>query len=125
MAGMGDRAAYILRPKRGYLARIARQHPPADRPDKDHLHQRLAKLGQPLRAEDALGVIGRVHPREFGSHQRCVELERAEQHLARSEEHTSELQSLMRISYAVVCLNQKTRNEKPTSNNHNKISITH
>src|SRR3546814_6455696 len=26
----------------------------------------------------------------------------------RSEEHTSELQSLMRISYAVLCLNQKT-----------------
>src|SRR3546814_1556459 len=27
----------------------------------------------------------------------------------RSEEHTSELQSLMRISYAVVCLTQKTQ----------------
>src|SRR3546814_7266330 len=28
--------------------------------------------------------------------------------LMRSEEHTSELQSLMRISYAVLCLNKKT-----------------
>src|SRR3546814_4006999 len=28
----------------------------------------------------------------------------------RSEEHTSELQSLMRISYAVFCLKKKTRN---------------
>src|SRR3546814_4860227 len=28
--------------------------------------------------------------------------------LRRSEEHTSELQSLMRISYAVSCLNKKT-----------------
>src|SRR3546814_6251822 len=28
---------------------------------------------------------------------------------ARSEEHTSELQSLMRISYAVFCLKKKTR----------------
>src|SRR3546814_5007936 len=28
----------------------------------------------------------------------------------RSEEHTSELQSLMRISYAVFCLKQKTHN---------------
>src|SRR3546814_5255299 len=27
----------------------------------------------------------------------------------RSEEHTSELQSLMRLSYAVFCLNKKTR----------------
>src|SRR3546814_6592185 len=32
----------------------------------------------------------------------------------RSEEHTSELQSLMRISYAVFCLKKKT------TNNHNK-----
>src|SRR3546814_1018706 len=31
----------------------------------------------------------------------------------RSEEHTSELQSLMRISYAVFCLKKKTQN-KPT-----------
>src|SRR3546814_1637571 len=31
--------------------------------------------------------------------------------LARSEEHTSELQSLMRISYAVFCLKKKTNNE--------------
>src|SRR3546814_2178337 len=29
--------------------------------------------------------------------------------VARSEEHTSELQSLMRISYAVFCLKKKTR----------------
>src|SRR3546814_5575528 len=29
-------------------------------------------------------------------------------HLVRSEEHTSELQSLMRISYAVFCLNTET-----------------
>src|SRR3546814_4600866 len=30
--------------------------------------------------------------------------------VTRSEEHTSELQSLMRISYAVFCLKKKTRN---------------
>src|SRR3546814_9303171 len=30
----------------------------------------------------------------------------------RSEEHTSELQSLMRISYAVFCLKKKTRNRQ-------------
>src|SRR3546814_3102098 len=32
--------------------------------------------------------------------------------LVRSEEHTSELQSLMRISYAVFCLKKKTRRIK-------------
>src|SRR3546814_4134715 len=31
--------------------------------------------------------------------------------LARSEEHTSELQSLMRISYAVFCLKKKKTNK--------------
>src|SRR3546814_2628794 len=31
-------------------------------------------------------------------------------HIPRSEEHTSELQSLMRISYAVFCLKKKKRN---------------
>src|SRR3546814_5052793 len=34
--------------------------------------------------------------------------------VARSEEHTSELQSLMRISYAVFCL--KKKNNKKTKN---------
>src|SRR3546814_7297955 len=32
----------------------------------------------------------------------------------RSEEHTSELQSLMRISYAVFCLKKKTTHKKDT-----------
>src|SRR3546814_3651737 len=45
----------------------------------------------------------------------------------RSEEHTSELQSLMRISYAVFCLTKKTSytktytNISTTMNNHSKI----
>src|SRR3546814_6771467 len=45
----------------------------------------------------------------------------------RSEEHTSELQSLMRISYAVFCLKKKTKttattykNKTPTQNTTNK-----
>src|SRR3546814_10926119 len=33
----------------------------------------------------------------------------------RSEEHTSELQSLMRISYAVFCLKKKIQNEIKTA----------
>src|SRR3546814_8408880 len=33
----------------------------------------------------------------------------AQHHEPRSEEHTSELQSLMRISYAVFCLKKKTK----------------
>src|SRR3546814_4506097 len=37
---------------------------------------------------------------------------------ARSEEHTSELQSLMRISYAVFCLKTKKRNTHKTTRTH-------
>src|SRR3546814_5662568 len=40
---------------------------------------------------------------------------------ARSEEHTSELQSLMRISYAVFCLKKKNHNAERNAN----ISSTH
>src|SRR3546814_4001301 len=36
----------------------------------------------------------------------------------RSEEHTSELQSLMRISYAVFCLKKKTQNNTYDTNKH-------
>src|SRR3546814_2532589 len=42
--------------------------------------------------------------------------------LIRSEEHTSELQSLMRISYAVFCLKKKTKH-KNQYNNDNKVNI--
>src|SRR3546814_1572309 len=36
--------------------------------------------------------------------------------IARSEEHTSELQSLMRISYAVFCLKKKNKHQKTRIN---------
>src|SRR3546814_8337527 len=42
----------------------------------------------------------------------------------RSEEHTSELQSLMRISYAVFCLKKKninTNNNSTTNQNKNSV----
>src|SRR3546814_2527018 len=46
-------------------------------------------------------------------HRRCAALaiyaDRTSDAAIRSEEHTSELQSLMRISYAVFCLKKKTQ----------------
>src|SRR3546814_1817703 len=51
---------------------------------------------------------GRVVDRLHGRHA-VAELERG----LRSEEHTSELQSLMRISYAVFCLKKTTHNQTP------------
>src|SRR3546814_9443916 len=43
----------------------------------------------------------------------------------RSEEHTSELQSLMRISYAVFCLKKKNKDTKKDSNTRNTYTRTH
>src|SRR3546814_4982743 len=43
--------------------------------------------------------------------------------LPRSEEHTSELQSLMRISYAVFCLKKKTTKHTISQQTHTKIQL--
>src|SRR3546814_2145918 len=52
-----------------------------------------------------------LDPRQRGSHRMA----------RRSEEHTSELQSLMRISYAVFCLKKKKKKEEQiTTNQKNK-----
>src|SRR3546814_7629336 len=50
-----------------------------------------------------------VRAERFGAQYRSCERELAEE-IGRSEEHTSELQSLMRISYAVFCLKKKKKN---------------
>src|SRR3546814_1799222 len=52
----------------------------------------------------------------------------AARRLRRSEEHTSELQSLMRISYAVFCLKKKKKkqsNQRYTKINRNKRETTY
>src|SRR3546814_4097953 len=43
----------------------------------------------------------------------------------RSEEHTSELQSLMRISYAVFCLKKKNKNKPTVTNDNSTIHTQH
>src|SRR3546814_1521651 len=72
-------------------------------------------------------VIGR--PRSVAAAQEAARSERplgvlvqrdasVEDPTSRSEEHTSELQSLMRISYAVFCLKKKKKNKTlPTHTN--------
>src|SRR3546814_5077283 len=70
-----------------------------------------AAFGQADIPDPPGGVRGRDRLRRDRASRRHRHLrgERAvvEQHIARSEEHTSELQSLMRISYAVFCLKKK------------------
>src|SRR3546814_2910245 len=59
----------------------------------------------------------RMYMREMGTVElltREGEIEIAKR-IERSEEHTSELQSLMRISYAVFCLKKKNSSNKKTT----------
>src|SRR3546814_7892998 len=62
----------------------------------------------------------RVRPGKLGARQSIVwldgknALKRDDCLCRRSEEHTSELQSLMRISYAVFCLKKKKQNIRQT-----------
>src|SRR3546814_6465748 len=59
-------------------------------------------------------VVAVDAPRDFAMAARLVEARAA---IERSEEHTSELQSLMRISYAVFCLKKKKKNTQQILNN--------
>src|SRR3546814_8199385 len=81
---------------------------------RDHLHgifsSAQAASGGEHRADIEESVIRRVvHDwNELITHQQYRKLFVGD---ARSEEHTSELQSLMRISYAVFCLNKKNKQQ--------------
>src|SRR3546814_3382689 len=65
--------------------------------------QRSLRTAQDL---DALDIGKLARRRAIAGQEYAVE------EYARSEEHTSELQSLMRISYAVFCLKKKTTDTK-------------
>src|SRR3546814_1830555 len=69
--------------------------------------QRIARAGEQARAhhDAAADLVFQAARHLAGLDQRgfC----RGAAHVERSEEHTSELQSLMRISYAVFCLTKK------------------
>src|SRR3546814_4830798 len=59
----------------------------------------------------------------FNRGQRSKPSKRACDMAKRSEEHTSELQSLMRISYAVLCLNKKKHKSTHTQIHYKDIVI--
>src|SRR3546814_10278682 len=67
--------------------------------------------------QEIIDLLGRAAPEPAS--QRLVDdarlvAARAQRQRFRSEEHTSELQSLMRISYAVFCLKKKKTHTKNT-----------
>src|SRR3546814_9727548 len=67
-----------------------------------------------LFAEAGAGVVGAAHAGWKGALTGVIEATIAAMATlgARSEEHTSELQSLMRISYAVFCLKKKNNKDR-------------
>src|SRR3546814_1410654 len=75
------------------------------------------------RPGDHINEINAIHPFREGNG-RTMRHHAAQ--LARSEEHTSELQSLMRITYAVFCLKKKKiANAISTPNTHTPHTHTH
>src|SRR3546814_8246122 len=92
------------------------QHP--ERKDRRKAGQRKAERnvarvpGEHARGPQAEGRVHRgVGERENGHDGDGCEAQRRR----RSEEHKSELQSLMRISYAVFCLNKQTKTNNETT----------
>src|SRR3546814_9011052 len=81
--------------------------------------EEAALLDQPCLAQQLLHVVGA----RFGEGDRAgllvllvILLDELRDQLVRSEEHTSELQSLMRISYAVFCLKKKNKQQQQIEN---------
>src|SRR3546814_8627357 len=74
--------------------------------------------------EAQVGEAGRGIMAEIaGRGPELIDVVRVEHRHHRSEEHTSELQSLMRISYAVFCLKKKNKNHNGQLNDTNPQNI--
>src|SRR3546814_10629493 len=103
----------------------------SDLPGLDRKAVEKALGGVPVEVERAMELAGRIapvladgargNPRQIKRFINTMMLRLAiaeergfRDELKRSEEHTSELQSLMRISYAVFCLKTKTKKYKHT-----------
>src|SRR3546814_9513692 len=86
---------------------VGRHHRAGQHAKTEH-HRRLALHGQQRvghKAEDVLELRESIS--QFRRGFRRQGFEKSHAYSLRSEEHTSELQSLMRISYAVFCLKKK------------------
>src|SRR3546814_4434467 len=89
----GRRTARLCR----HRARFGRAQGGAERADREHGADRVPPAATFHGASGARLLTRAIARQRLGAGQRY-----------RSEEHTSELQSLMRISYAVFCLKKKT-----------------
>src|SRR3546814_3058853 len=102
-------------------------------PPRSHLERHIADIGAVQADPDALAQVSDLVLSYAGVGAACADIGTAH-HVPhgkgkRSEEHTSELQSLMRISYAVFCLKNKQPsiylNASPTDHQTQSIVISH
>src|SRR3546814_1931364 len=118
---------------------MIRRPPRSTRTDTLFPYPTLFRSSQPFWCCRGRADSGRSRPETARSHGLMTQLWRAgikvgvvpEEPLAalqhvvpRSEEHTSELQSLMRISYAVFCLKNKNTHKYTQTKNSNSHHIT-
>src|SRR3546814_4866837 len=94
------------------LFRSSLREPPAPRGGRNHLIMIVTLICNRKQTFGWLSHQG-VATQRLSSQRRAYSLAHFE---VRSEEHTSELQSLMRISYAVFCLKKKKKLKKIYSN---------
>src|SRR3546814_8628719 len=88
----------------------------ADAPSRAHRRRpRLDRQRERTAYREGRQTAGAAQYRDDGAQANAGGL--AHRAHPRSEEHTSELQSLMRISYAVCCLTKKTIIQKQTRTN--------
>src|SRR3546814_2435515 len=113
----------LFRSRGDFLARFGNSDDDARTPAAMAGFERLAHYGRVAGAVESIvsAAVGQGHQMRndiVGDLLRVNEMGHAE--LAppffsvRSEEHTSELQSLMRITYAVFCLKKKNKNQTNT-----------
>src|SRR3546814_7416731 len=89
---------------------LARGEPPSESRTAQLLRDGNPKIAKKVVEEAAEVALDAVTSDRDGVIRESVDLL-----YNRSEEHTSELQSLMRISYAVFCLKKKTKHTKKTT----------
>src|SRR3546814_3450019 len=113
--GEGAGEVEDLRPARGLPGQVARLDRPRDR-SRELPRQRARRArvqlpvgyrqDRPAGGQDRMGYAPADGQRVLQPAGQPAHIPRRD---PRSEEHTSELQSLMRISYAVFCLKKKTK----------------
>src|SRR3546814_2808388 len=86
-------------------------------------HRYAPRVRRPHRKVHAFDIIDRhrLSAERAAELAMCAFIDQVQVKLAeqqRSEEHTSELQSLMRISYAVFCLKKNTTNNRTNQSQH-------